>query len=205
MRSISSWRGAPLLLGGEHERPVLNEAALVEQVVEVLACRAAALGVALAHRVGPAVVAADVVALVDLGEVLALPARPSGRLHRGVARRRAVAMAERRQPLPLLDRLADLDVELGDRAASRSATISCSIFIASMTTTGGPAATCSSAAAGVATTVPVNGATRVWLVSAGTGGSLRFAAMSEAPALLWEPSDERIERATLTRFTALAL
>ena len=85
--------------------------------------------------------------------------------------------------------------------ASRSATISCSIFMASMTTTGDPAATCSSAAAGVATTVPVNGATSVWLVSAGTGGSLRFAAMSETPALLWEPSDERVEHATLTRFT----
>ena len=52
----------------------------------------------------------------------------------------------------------------------------------------------------MATTVPVNGATNVWLVSAGTRGSLRFAAMSDAPLLLWEPSDERIERATLTRF-----
>ena len=84
--------------------------------------------------------------------------------------------------------------------ASRSATISCSIFIASITTTGVPAATCSSVAAGVATTVPVNGATSVWLVSADTGGSLRFAAMSEAPVLLWEPSDERVQHATLTRF-----
>ena len=84
--------------------------------------------------------------------------------------------------------------------ASRSATISCSIFIASITTTGAPAATCSSVAAGVATTVPVNGATSVWLISAGTGGSLRFAAMSEAPVLLWEPSDERVAHATLTRF-----
>ena len=89
--------------------------------------------------------------------------------------------------------------------ASRSATISCSIFIASMTTTGMPAVTCWSADAGVATTVPVNGATSVWLVSAGTRASLRFAGMSEAPVLLWEPSEERVERATLTRFARLAL
>ena len=50
--------------------------------------------------------------------------------------------------------------------------------------------------------MPVNGATNVWLVSAGTGGSLRFAAMGQTPPLLWKPSEERIERATLTRFMA---
>jgi acetoacetyl-CoA synthetase len=72
--------------------------------------------------------------------------------------------------------------------------------MASITTTGIPAATSWSAAAGVATTVPVNGATNVSLISAGTRGSLRFTAMSDAPPLLWEPSDARIERATLTRF-----
>ena len=42
--------------------------------------------------------------------------------------------------------------------ASCSATISCSIFIASRMTTGAPAATAEPAAAGSATTVPVKGA-----------------------------------------------
>src|SRR6202000_3430412 len=64
--------GAPLLLSGEHERAVLDEAADVQEVVEVLARGAPALGVAPAHGLGPAVVAADLVALVNLGEVLAL-------------------------------------------------------------------------------------------------------------------------------------
>ena len=69
MRSISSWRDAALLLGGEHERAVFDEAAVVQEVVEVLAGGAAVLRVALGDGLGTAVVLTDLVAFVDLFEV----------------------------------------------------------------------------------------------------------------------------------------
>ena len=63
---------APALLGGEQQRPVLDERALVEQVGEVLARRAPAALVALRDRVGPRRVEADLVALAHRAQVRAL-------------------------------------------------------------------------------------------------------------------------------------
>ena len=69
---------APPALGGDHQRAVLDEAAGVEEVVDVLAGRALAGAAAALHRVGPGGVEPDLVAGPHLGEVGPLAGRDLG-------------------------------------------------------------------------------------------------------------------------------
>ena len=84
-------RASPLL-GGEQQRPVLDERALVEQVGEVLARRAPPALVALGDRVRPRRVQADLVALAHGAQVRPLALARGGR---GGRRGRRVARCRR--------------------------------------------------------------------------------------------------------------
>ena len=61
-------RAAPALRGDD-ERRVLDEAAVVDEIGDVLAGGARARGVPARDRVGPAVIEPDVVTLDDFGEI----------------------------------------------------------------------------------------------------------------------------------------
>ena len=76
MRAISSSRGRRALLGGEQQRPVLDERVGVEQVGEVLARRAPAALAALRDRLRPCRVEPDLVTLAHRPQVLPLAVRP---------------------------------------------------------------------------------------------------------------------------------
>src|SRR5450755_1635893 len=92
---------------------------------------------------------------------------------------------------------------------------SCSIFIASSTITAAPARTASSGPWAIAITVPENGAVIV-SASAGIAGSSRTDQIERFtrarlrdtdrhmsdPELLWTPSPEQVEAATITRYQA---
>lgn len=87
-------------LSRDRERPVLDEAALVDEVADVLARGAPPSGAAAAHRLGPRVVARQRLALEHLGEVSAdrvgvLAGRLGFRL--GSRHRRSLARARRGQ------------------------------------------------------------------------------------------------------------
>ena len=69
---------AAAALAGDHDRPVLHEGALVDEVGDVLAGRAAMAGPALGHGVRASLVAPDAVPLERLGQVGPQP----GRCHR---------------------------------------------------------------------------------------------------------------------------
>ena len=148
------------LLRGEQQRPVLDEAALVEQVGEVLARGAPAALVPARDRVGARGVQADLVALAHRREVRALAGR-RGPARRGGsrARRRApLAGLERQQQLALLDGVADRHRQLAarrrrPRRAPRAPSSSPRAPPAAR-----PPPRCSSLACGIATTTPAKGA-----------------------------------------------
>ena len=70
VRAISSSSSRRIALRGDREAAVLDEAALVDEVGEVLARRARAARVASLDRLGPRLVAGQPPALEHLGEVV---------------------------------------------------------------------------------------------------------------------------------------
>ena len=112
---------SPALLGGVDERPVLDEAAGIEQIVEVLTRGPAAPVVAGRHSDGAAVVEAEGVALAGGGEIGADRGRvglaplgvPSRRVWRGRLGR--LAVGHHGEWVALRDPVARTDQHPGDR------------------------------------------------------------------------------------------
>ena len=84
---------APAALRGDHERPVLHEAARIEEVVDVLAGGALPGAPPTLDGVGPRRVEADGVARPHLGEVGSLARRRHGGRRRGRRRSRRPALS----------------------------------------------------------------------------------------------------------------
>ena len=81
----------PALLGGEEQRPVLDEGALVQEIREVLAGCATPELVALGDRLGPCRVQSGLVALTHRQEVRALATARFGIRLRGWRHREIIA------------------------------------------------------------------------------------------------------------------
>ena len=152
IRSSSVRRGA----GGDREGAVLDERAGVEQVVEVLPRRALVGLAPPRHRVGPLVVERQRAALEILGEVGPDMVEVDLLLDRG-ALHLDIGLLDEQQRMALVDRLAGLDRD-APHVAARRALISCSIFMASMISSGWPAATASPSFTDRLTIVPCIGA-----------------------------------------------
>ena len=163
VRAISSSRDAPALLRGEQQRPVLDEAARVDQIGEVLARRAPAALAAARDRLAGA---------PRRARPRGARAPRAGRRARRVRSRAASARARRRRAAVArarLERRSAADPPRRRRrpppprsrtTPSTRASTSCSIFIASSTTSGAPGADLLVGAVRNATTTPANGASR---------------------------------------------
>ena len=119
----------------QHELAVLDERARVAEVVDVLARRALAGAAALGDGVGPRLVERDRVPLEDLGQVGADVVEVD--LVVAAARASATsASSTSTSGWPSNTVSPRLDVELARRRPLAGALITCSIFIASMTSSG---------------------------------------------------------------------